>query len=135
MITITNSIYLATQKTIDADMVTSLTITGNPDDSTLTSAPRQGVVIKTDDTPVNTNLNLTVSNLTFSGFDDSGSGGTASALTAESLAGLTVALTNVSFINNFGEMPLAPPTSPPEAARTSPSMDTRSFKATEVPKH
>ena len=102
IITITNSIYLATQKTIDADMVTSLTITGNPDDSTLTSAPRQGVVIKTDDTPVTTNLNLTVSNLTFSGFDDSRIGGTASALTAESLAGLTVSLTNVSFINNFG---------------------------------
>lgn len=100
IITITNSIYLATQKTIDADRVPSLTITGNPDDSTLTSAPRQGIVIKTDDTPVNTNLTLTVSNLTFSGFDDSV--GTASALTAESLAGLNVVLTNVSFINNFG---------------------------------
>ena len=96
IITITNSIYLATQKTIDADRVTSLTITGNPDDSTLTSAPGLGIAISTSE---DTSLTLTVSNLTFSGFDDSFL--TSAALTAESQAGLTAVFTNTSFINNF----------------------------------
>ena len=96
IITITNSIYLATQKTINANQVPSLTITGSPDDSTLTSAPRQGLVISTTGA---TNLDLTVSNLTFSGFDDSFN--TSAALTAQSAADLTAVFTNTSFINNF----------------------------------
>ena len=94
---IANGIRLASPKSIDGNRVSALTITGNPDDSILTSAPSQWISIQTTD---DTNLTLTITNLTFSGFDDSS--GAWAALTAESAADLTVQLTNVSFIDNFG---------------------------------
>jgi predicted outer membrane repeat protein len=96
-IIIASSFRLLTPKTIDANKVTSLTLAGNRDDSTLTSAPGIGIYISTLD---DTSVNLTVSNLTFSGFDDSTN--TSSALGADSNADLTAVFTNVSFINNFG---------------------------------
>ena len=80
-INFTTSFRLLAQKDIYANKVTSLTLTGNRDDSTLTSAPDLGIqIIASDDTP----LDLTMSNLTFSGFDGR-SGGTAVALTVQSL--------------------------------------------------
>ncbi len=99
LITFTTSFRLLAQKDIYVDKVTSLTLTGNRDDSTLSSAPDFGIrIIASDDTP----LDLTMSNLTFSGFDGR-LGGTAVALTVQSNRGsLTAELTNVSFVNNFG---------------------------------
>ena len=95
---IANSIRLVSDKDINADRVSSLTLTGNPDDSTLTSAPRRHIWIRTTDD--DTDLSLTISHLTFSGFDDST--GAWGAISAVSASDLSVQFTNVSFIDNFG---------------------------------